>query len=531
MLSPKETLDQAKTRWGQLPFSRKLAIGLIAAAIPALIISLAIMASRPDYVVLFSGLSPEDTQVIQDELRGAGVPHKLSDGGGSILVPSSEVYDVRMRLANKGLPEAGSRVGFEGFDKTDFGTTDFVQKLKYQRALQVELTRTISQLREVVSARVHIVLPRESVFTDQEQPAKASIVLKLRTGTKLNESQVNGITHLVASAVENLSKENITVIDTHGNVLSAPGQNTFLSDSQLKFKRMVESELQSKVQSMLDKILGPNRSTVQVATEIDLNTTEISSETYDPDKAVIKSEQATDYNSTGGTSPSGIPGVTTGVTPNPQMAGGQDKYKGSDSSVEYEVSRTVQKIVEPPGKIKKLSVAVVVDNKIVDGNPVSWTKQELDDIKNLVKNADGVDVARGDPEIEVKNIPFDNSLQQELEGAEKALKSEKLRSMITKAVIAVVVVGLLIFLLRFLFKSGQESRISELEMGRAQPLMLDQVTEEEESEETPELAEPEKEHIPELEMPPQQKVRQDIIGALEKDPDMVIQAIRDWMTK
>ncbi|HGJ65626.1 TPA: flagellar M-ring protein FliF [bacterium] len=529
MLSPKEIIDQLKTRWNQLPFGRKLAIGVIASAIPALIIVLVIMAGRPDYVVLFSGLSPEDTQAIQDELRGVGIPSKLSDGGGSILVPSSQVYDVRMRLANKGLPEASSTVGFEGFDKTDFGTTDFVQKLKYQRALQVELTRTITQLKEVSSARVHIVLPKESVFTEQEQPAKASIVLKLRPGARLNESQVNGITHLVASSVENLDKENITVIDTHGNVLSAPGQNTFLSDSQLKYKQMVEAELQTKVQRMLDKVLGQNKSTVQIATEIELNTTETSSEIYDPDKVVVKSEKATDYSSTGGTSPSGVAGIATNITPNPQVRVSQGQDKGSDSSTEYELSKTIQKVIEPPGKIKKLSVAVVVDDKIIDEKPVSWTQQELDDIKKLVKNAVGYDIARGDPEVEVKNIPFDTSLQQELLDVEKAMKTDKLRNMIVKAVIAVAIAGVLIFLLRKLFKSGQESNISELEMGREQPFILNQSIQEEPEPIKQQLLEVEQ--PPKLEMSPQQKVKQEIINTLEKDPDMVVQAIKDWIAK
>lgn len=531
MLDSRNIIDQAKSRWSQLSFGRKLAVGLIAAIIPAAIISIAIITSRPDYVVLFSGLSQEDTQVIEDELRGSGVPYKISEGGGSILVPSSEVYKVRMKLANKGLPEASSTVGFEGFDKTDFGTTDFVQKLKYQRALQVELTRTITQLKEVASARVHIVLPKESVFTEQEQPAKASIVLKLRPGARLNESQVSGITHLVASAVENLSKENITVIDTHGNLLSVPGQDIYLSDTQLKFKRNIEAELQSKVQEMLDKVLGPNKSTVQIAAEIELNTTETSSETYDPDKTVVKTEKSTDYSSKGGTTPSGVPGIATNITPNPQIGGNQGEYKGSDSSTEYEVSKTVQKVLQPPGKIKTISVAVVVDNKIIDGNSTSWTQQELSDIKNLVKNAVGVDIARGDPEIEVKNIPFDTSLQQELDGAEKAIKSEKLRNMIIKAVIAVVVIGLLIFLIRLIFRNNQESRLSELEMGQAQPLMLDQPVQEVEMQTTPQLNEAEQAKLPELQISAQQKIKQEIINTLEKDPEMIIQAVRDWMAK
>lgn len=529
MLDTRQAIGQAKSRWNELPIRRKILIGLVAATIPAILISLGIWANRPDYKVLFSNLSPEDSQAIEDELRAGNIPYKISDGGRTISVPSSEIYKTHIRLANKGLPESGSSIGYEGFDKTDFGTTDFVQKLKYQRALQVELERTITQIKEVSAARVHIVLPKETVFTEKEQPAKASIVLKLRPGATLNQSQVNGIVHLVASAVENLDKDNITVIDTHGNVLSAPGQNTFLSDSQLKYKKSVESELQQKVQTILDKVLGPNKSAVQVAAEIELNTTETSSEIYDPDKTVVKSEQATDYSSKGGASPSGIPGVSTAITPNAQAGSSLAEYKGSDSSVEYEVSKTIQKTIEPPGKIKKLSVAVVVDNKIVDGNSVAWTQQELDDIKNIVKNSVGFDLSRGDPEVEVKNIPFDTSLQQELVGAEKALKSERLRNMIIKAVIALIVIGLLIFVIRMIFKVGRESRISELDMGPAQPLMLEQA--EQVKEATPELTQAEEEQVPQLPMSPMQKQKQEILEIIEKEPEIVVQLLRDVMSK
>jgi flagellar M-ring protein FliF len=529
LLDIRQAIDRAKTRWSELPARRKILIGLVVATIPAILISLAIWSNKPDYTVLFTNLSPEDAQALEDELNAGRIPYKLSEGGKTILVPSSDVYKTRMRLANKGLPEASSSVGYEGFDKTDFGTTDFVQKLKYQRALQVELTRTITQIKEVSAARVHIVLPKETIFSEKEQSAKASVVLKLRPGTTLNESQVSGIVHLIASAVENLDKDNVTVIDNHGNVLSAAGQNVFLSDSQLKYKKNVENELQQKVQGMLDKVLGPNKSTVQVAAEIELVTTETSSETYDPEKTVVKSEQNTDYSSNGGATPSGVPGVSASITPNTQVGGNLAEYKGSDTNTEYEISKITQKTVEPPGKIKKMSVAVVVDNKIVEGNPVAWTQLELGDIKNIVKNAVGFDLTRGDPEIEVKNIPFDTSLQQELDGAEKTIKSERLREMIIKAAIAIAIIGLLVFILMMIFRAGRKTRLNELDMGTAQPLMLDQPPQVMSA--IPRLTETEAEPVPQLNISPIQKQKQEILDMMERDPDSVIQLIRDWMSR
>ncbi len=195
-------------KWGSLPAGRKMAIGVIAAAVVAGIVGLAVWTSKPDYTVLFTDLDPDDTQAIEGELRAAGVPFQQSPNGSSIMVPSSEVHKMRLRMANRGIPEAGN-IGFEGFDKTDFGMTDFVQQLKYQRALQVELGRTIGQIKQIGAARVHIALPSKSVFTDRDEPAKASVFLKLRPGLRLSMDQVNGIVHLVAGAVEGLPKENV----------------------------------------------------------------------------------------------------------------------------------------------------------------------------------------------------------------------------------------------------------------------------------------------------------------------------------
>ncbi len=524
----RQIFDQIKDRWGNLSSRNKIVIGLLVAAIPAVIISAAIWSAKPDYVVLFSGLTPENSQAIEDELNIARVPFKKSSDGSSILVPSTEVYKMRLRMANKGLPEEGNSIGFEGFDKTDFGTTDFVQKLKYQRALQVELERTINQIKEISSSRVHIVLPNETVFIDKEQPAKASVVLKLRPGAKLDESQIEGITHLVASAVQGLSKENISIIDTYGNLLTTPGQDHFLTDSQLKYQRSVESELASKVKKMLDPLLGPNKSTVQVSAQIDFNTTETSSEIYDPNKTAVRSEQSTDYSSKGAPAPMGIPGMTSSITPNPPVTGGQSEYKGSDSSIDYEVSKTIQRTTQRPGKITKLSVAVVLDNKIVDGVSTPWTQQELNDIKNLVKNAVGFDITRGDPDVEIKNIPFDTSLQQEMASAEKAIKGERLRNMLIKAGIAVVIVVLLFVLLKFMLRGTRKEDLEELAIGPDKQLMLDQPAPVESK--AGELPEAEKE-ILEIPMTPVQKNKQEIIDVLERDPELVVHVIRDWMTE
>jgi len=510
-----------------LSVRNKLAIGLVAAAVVAGIITLALWSSRPDYSVLFSDLSQEDMQAIETELYAARVPFKYSSDGNTIMVPSSDVYKMRLRLANRGLPEIGA-IGFEGFDKTDFGVTDFVQQLKYQRALQVELGRTISQLKAVMAARVHITLPRQSVFTEKEESAKASAVLKLHPGGRMRIGQIDGIVHLIASAVEGLSKENVVVLDTSGKVLSSSGNESYVSSGQLEYQQTMESDLESQVQNMLDKVLGPNKATIQVAAEIDFTATETTSEMYDSENAIPRSEQNVEYTSKGMAGASGIPGVASDITPNAQPGGSSPEYTRSDATTEYEIGKTVKHTVDRPGKISKLSVAVIVDNKTVDGQSVPWTQQELDDVKNLVQNAVGLDTSRGDPQIEVRNIPFDTSLQQETAEAEKLLRRERLQDIIMKAVIAIAIAGFLIFVLRSIRKSRTlveipalpqavtpDNEVAQIEAGK--PDMLEKA-----AEETAPI---------ELAPSPIETRKEDIAALAEKAPDLIAQVIRNWLAE
>jgi flagellar M-ring protein FliF len=505
--------------WGSLPIRRKLIIGLAVAASIAGIVSLALWSSRPDYVVLFTGLSPEDTQSIEDELHTARVPFKRSGDGASIMVPSSEVYRMRLRLADKGLPEVGA-VGFEGFDKTDFGMTDFVQQLKYQRALQVELARTITQIREVMAARVHIVLPRQTVFIEREQPAKASVVLKLRPGASMSRSQVSGIVHLVASATEGLQKENVTVLDTSGSILSAPSGTAFVDNSQLDYQQVVESELKSKVQNMLDKVLGPGKAAIQVAVELDFTATETTSEVYDPETTVVKSETSTEYKTKGMSEASGIPGVTPSVQPASPVL---PEYNRSESTTEYEVSKTVKHTTQQPGKITKLSVAVVVDNKKVNDESIPWTQQELKDIEGLVRNAVGVDASRGDPQIEIRNIPFDTSLQQETAAMEKTIEREQLRDTIMKAGIAVAIVLFLFLALRSLLKRRPARETLSLPEGVQGGPSLQEAEEG--------AAIPGRETAAGALGAPIPSPSDKILALLEKEPDTLARLIRQWMSE
>ena len=522
-------------KWGNLPAARKLTIGLIAAAVVAGIVGVALWSSKPDYSVLFSDLSPVDMQAIEGELRSAGVPFQQSANGSSIMVPSSEVYKMRLRLANKGIPEAGN-IGFEGFDKTDFGMTDFVQQLKYQRALQVELARTIAQIKQVGAARVHIVLPRRTVFTERDEPAKASVVLTLLPGSRLGVEQVDGIVHLVAGAVEGLQKEGITVLDTSGKMLSAPGGESVVDSNQLKYQRDVESKLASRLQGMLDPVLGINKAVVQVAAEIDFTSVETTSEVYSPDGIVPKSETSSDYTTKGAgisSAAPGTPGVTSGITPGaPQPAGGWPEYTRSETTTDYELSKTVKHSIDRAGKVTKLAVAVIVDNKLVAGTSTPWTPQELQEIQDLVGTAVGIDVARDD--IKVTNIPFDTSLKQELTDAAKMLKRDRLQNMIMKAGIAVVIFVFLIFVLRSILKRSLPEdalalqRAATLDPSALQAMTAGLVLQ------GPTAARPVETVVETPVEPPKPKPpdnREKALELLDSDPEKIAQAIRRWMSE
>jgi flagellar M-ring protein FliF len=402
-----------------------MVLGLSLLAVIALGALLATWAGRPDYQVLYTGLKAEDGGRIVDKLRSKKVPFQLRDGGATVLVPAQSVYEMRLDLATAGLPQAGG-VGYEVFDKNNFGMTDFVQKLNYQRALEGELTRTIQGLEEVGQARVHIVIPEAHLYTEEKTSPTASVVLKLNG--RLSPGQIQGITRLVGSSVEGLSPENVTIIDTNGNVLSKGHSESSvagLSNDQLELQQSVETYLGHKVQSMLEEVLGNNRAVVQVSAQLDFEKLDRTVEKFDPDNQVVRSEEKNDS----------------------QGQAGSDKT--TSSVVNYEVSKTVEHIANAVGGIRKLTVAVMVDGAYqVDAKGgrkyVPRTAEELAKIRGIVKNAVGIDSKRGD-ELEVANVAFDTSA---LDAVAKDMKKAQTMGMVSKVggKLGYVVVGVLLLL-------------------------------------------------------------------------------------
>ncbi|MBI5213987.1 MAG: flagellar M-ring protein FliF [Nitrospirae bacterium] len=288
------------------PLKRKLSLVFVILLSVALMSGIMLWSQRLDFQVLYSNLGQEDAGQVVTKLKEMKIPYKVE--GNIIYVPSNRVYELRLELAAQGIPQGGG-VGFEIFDKTQIGVTEFVQRLNYIRAIQGELTRTIRQLSEVEQARVHIAIPERTIFTEKEEKPTASIVLKLRAGRVLNQGQIGGIVHLVSSSVEGLQPQNITVIDNMGNLLSMPAAGDAVADSkQLEYQKSVDKEYESKLQSMLEGIVGRGKAIIRVATKINFTQIERTEEKFDPDTIAVKNEQRTQEKSIGA-STGGVPGV------------------------------------------------------------------------------------------------------------------------------------------------------------------------------------------------------------------------------
>lgn len=364
-----------------------------------------------NYSLLYSGLEPSAANEIVTYLDGNKIPYQIENGGGSILVPDNQVHKSRMALAAQGLP-AGGAVGYSIFDETNFGMTEFLQKVNYKRALEGELTRTIMEIHEIKAARVHIVIPKERLFAKDKKETTASILLKL-SGGDLSRRQLAGIKHLVASSVEGLRPANISIIDYEGDLLSSDNERdelAGLSSSQLGVRKEVESYLEEKAQSMLDDVIGMNKAVVRISAELDFTQVERTNESYDANGAVVRSEERTENSSN-----------SSDKQPESAVESEEDN-KAEATITNYEIPRTVERIVNSVGIVKRLSVAVMLDGVVEqvddgEGNLTSSysprSQEEIDRLTSVVKSAVGFDGDRND-QVEVYNIAFDHEdLQQE----------------------------------------------------------------------------------------------------------------------
>ena len=361
---------------------------------------------RLNYAPLYSNLSPQDGAAIVKELDAEKIPYSISGGGSVIEVPRGVIYQTRLRLAGKGV-SAGGGVGFEIFEKTPFGASEFTQQVNYLRALQGELSRTINALSAVQSSRVHLALPARSNFLGPEEKPSASVVVELRPGYHLSPDQVQGIVNLVASSVPKLSSDKVTVIDSTGRPLKEiiPAAATTEAERLNLLKLQHEQELEQRIETMLDPVLGPGKVVVRANVQINPQETQMTKEQFDPDNKVVRSQRQT-MDDSGGGKTGGTPGVQANIPGGEATKVSQETAsKRSSEIVTYEVGHTTSRIFEPRGQIQKLSVAVLVDGKYEKDKYVPRTKEEVEVIKGMVKRAVGFDDDRGD-EIEVANVAF-----------------------------------------------------------------------------------------------------------------------------
>lgn len=421
------TLGQFKTIYSGLNAAKKVTLFSIVGAVIAGFITIMVFSNRPDYQVLFSGLTAEDSGVIITQLKSKKIPYSISSNGGAILVPKEIVYETRMALASQGLPQGGG-VGFEIFDNSKLGMTEFVQNVNYQRAVQGELARTINRFEEIESSRVHLVMPPKSLFVENEEPARASVVIKFRSGRKLTDDQIQGIIHLISSSVAGLKPENVTIVDTMGNQIGARKAKSEMEGTrtdQLAYQEKVERMLETRVKTMLDKALGPNKSIVRLSSSMDFKKEERTEERYNPDDKVVRSEQLTKETSTEAQKTAvGIPGSNTAAAGNqaqqqgpPAPAPAPASSQKQSSTTNYEIGKIISHTIEPIGQISRISVAVLVDGvyKTVTGDDgkskIEYqprTPDEISKIKSIVMRAVNFTESRGD-QVEVVNIPFENS--------------------------------------------------------------------------------------------------------------------------
>mgnify|MGYP000704678912 CR=1 FL=1 len=423
--------ESLTTNFQTLSLGQRIGVVVVLALAIATIPMLMILGKEPELVVLFSQLDSEDTRAIIQELGKQGVTYEVGEGGNTIKVPAERVHELRLQLASAGLPESAG-VGFEIFDRTGLGTTPFTQQMNYRRALQGELARTISQIAQIDRVRVHLVIPEKRLFASEQKPAQAAVVLTLKRGSPLGSTQVQGIVHLVASSVEGLEPGQVTVVDNHGEVLSqnSADEEAQLTATQIETQRRVEHDLEQRVQTMLDQVLGRDKSVVRVTAPLEFRQVEITEESFDPNSQVVRSENRSQEKVTekGSGAQAGVPGVRSNVPTELKATGGSGpkEAKRKNETLNYEVNRKVSKIIEPTGAIQRLSVAVLVDGiyktaENVDGDAenatteqtyVARSEQEIQNLILIVKKAVGFSEERGD-QIEMVNVPFETPPIQE----------------------------------------------------------------------------------------------------------------------
>ena len=413
-------LNKGKSVWTAMGTGTRVTFITFLGAAILLVSVLGVWSSQPDFVLLYGGLTTEDAAAISTHLSDDKIPFRYEASRGAILVPASKADSARLSLAGQGLPK-NTTEGFEIFDKSSFGMTEFVQRINYQRALQGTLARNIQAIDAVESAHVSLSIPEDELFSREKKEAKASVVIRLRSNRTLSNEQVGAIKYLVSSSVPKLEAKNVTLVDSTGKMLTRPQEEdsiSAVSEEQLAIQKQVEKHFTDKVQSLLDQVLGPNQSVVRVSAQLNLDRVERNSEKMDPDSGVILEESAHSDDSTGKSGgPALAPGVSANTTPNATVtdsAQGSNSRKQKTTSNRYHYNTVSERVIAPVGSVRRLSVAVLVaphtkpggkDAKDAGAPAPLRSLQEMNQLNEIVRSAVGYSAERQDV-IKVEELPF-----------------------------------------------------------------------------------------------------------------------------
>ncbi|MGY1637921.1 flagellar basal-body MS-ring/collar protein FliF [Geodermatophilus sp. SYSU D00742] len=515
-------LERIRSTLSTISLGQKVVIGLLAAGLLLGGFFFVRWTTAPTMAPLFSNLASTDASAIVDELNASGVAYELADGGGTIMVANDQVYDLRLSMSGKGLP-AGSDTGYALLEEQGITTSEFQQQVSYQRALEGELAKTLEALEGVRSAVVHVALPEDEVFVSDEQEPTASVLLDLAPGTTLSGGQVQAVTNLVSSSIEGMDPDQVTVADSTGQVLSAPGQGvtSAAGDARSQLEQEYEDRLAANAQVILDRVLGPGNAQVSVRADLDLNQRDTTSKTYTYEEGtppVSESTSTEEYTGTGAT----VGGVLGPENTADAGAGGESTYSKESTTANNAVGETVETVQGAPGAINRLTVSVVMDQTVAG----SLNQNQVED---LIGNAVGLDAARGD-DITVASMAFDTTAADraaaELEAAQAAEQQAQLWSMIRTGGIALgIALLVLVVWLRSRRNREDEEDYEELALPDDVLAELDRIR----IESTREI--PVDTRAPELEAAERQRVRGEIAAMVSEKPDEVAAMLRGWLSE
>ncbi|MCQ4143490.1 flagellar basal-body MS-ring/collar protein FliF [Vogesella sp. AC12] len=549
------------TRFNALPNNKKILFFTAIAAVLSIALALLVFNREPPYKVLFTGLADSDGGQVTAALQQMNVPYQIGDGG-VISVPSERVYDTRLKLATQGLPKAGG-VGFELMDKQKFGISQFAEQVNYQRSIEGELARTIEAVAVVDSARVHLAMPKQTVFVRDQQQPTASVMLTLRPGRILDGGQIAGIMHLVSSSVPNLPLRNVSIVDQDGNLLSTvPDQNNgSLDRRQLDYVRQIEADYTKRVETILEPIFGKGNARAQVTANVDFSESEQTSESFRPNStpnpSATRSQQISETLGRDANLPSGVPGALTNQPPSPASApltlppgaapgtatlsglpmGTASGSLSREITTNYEVDKTIQHTKSQKGVIKRLTAAVVVNYKMVPDNQgvlkaTPLTEKEFGQINNLVKEAVGFNAERGDS-VNVVNASFADAVPV-LTVQDKVLDfasnnaSDLLKYGLLLLAILYLLFGVVRPIMRDVVNPPPPPPVDDLEVAASSGRLLavaGEESEEGESEEDSDNPSPK-----ELQRRVFEANMQNVRELVKSDPRMAAQIIKEWIS-